>query len=777
MKMKKILYILSVLAFGLVSCSQEIEIPDSVPADCIVLNVYNSPMTKAITDLSGTEYERQLNRLDCFFYPKGKTGEACVYYQKVEYSTPADRSANIPFYVDESVIEAIFPTQDECDVFVIANLTEGTFVKGQAGTDVPTLSKTVLTLGGERDAVDKPFVMAGLDIATKGEENNASGTIPLHRASAKITVSVSIPAQIVLGSGDSAEVMIPELTDDQGNVTLRTSFHNGVSKTYLRSDYSSLIAATDFIHTGKKGYEFVVETPATESVPAKYLYTCEVPFYTYARAWEKGAEDAAYLTFEMPWTNQEDQTTQTYYYQILINGAGRNFAPNNWYDLTVNVGVIGSTVETEPVLLKDLSYYILDWTTEPESETGDRYEDVDIQKYTYLVVPEHRLVINNASSGVLHFDASHKLGIRMNTASKEVELLPGTTTSEDAFYVFCGGSAPAVTALQITKNDFTIDDAKGTITYNYPIPEDMYSPMYVYVTVWLELDGVEGMSTEESEFKEDLMVVQYPPMYITPSLSTEYSIFVNGRNRFNSNISYNNGKYNLGAANGDSDRGDYMYVITVSQFNEGNGFTYNGEDLPYIVGDPRVRESDTNLNAAGYDMSNNWVKDEIQNNTGNTYYNNGTGRRLEYYYPTSKEGEIYRVVSPKFRISSFYGGYSSACTPEGAAMRCASYQEDGFPAGRWRVPTTAEVAFIVDLQQKEVIQEIFYKNSSGTYNDYFSSTDRVNGAGNIKYGHNVDKASVRCVYDEWYWGSEREAKKNTNWTGGYEFTWGDKKIW
>ena len=39
--------------------------------------------------------------------------------------------------------------------------------------------------------------------------------------------------------------------------------------------------------------------------------------------------------------------------------------------------------------------------------------------------------------------------------------------------------------------------------------------------------------------------------------------------------------------------------------------------------------------------------------------------------------------------------------------------------------------------------------------------------------------SVRCVYDEWYWGSEREARKNSSYNnyGGYQFTWGDREIY
>ena len=44
-----------------------------------------------------------------------------------------------------------------------------------------------------------------------------------------------------------------------------------------------------------------------------------------------------------------------------------------------------------------------------------------------------------------------------------------------------------------------------------------------------------------------------------------------------------------------------------------------------------------------------------------------------------------------------------------------------------------------------------------------------------------DDHSVRCVYDEWYWGSEQEAAVNQNSqpTQGdyYYYTWGDKQIW
>ena len=178
-----------------------------------------------------------------------------------------------------------------------------------------------------------------------------------------------------------------------------------------------------------------------------------------------------------------------------------------------------------------------------------------------------------------------------------------------------------------------------------------------------------------------------------------------------------------------------MHVITVSAFDEDNYmFAYNNEnklDTRYIIGDPRARDSNT------YGVS--WADDS-------------SGATLENYYPTSTEANAYQVIAPKFRISSKLAGYSHS-SPQGAAYRCASYQEDGYPAGRWRLPTTAEVLFVINLQNKGKIQNLFHGS-----NAYFSATDNVknNSDGvNLVKGHdgfgNDKNGSVRCVYDEWYW--------------------------
>ena len=860
--MKKILYTLLITISALVSCTEDLGQIDTPSNGNMVLTVYNSTMTKAITDPDGLKYERELKSLDCFFYVNGQTDDACVYYQRfdpVPDNAIDDGKAEIPLNVSDAVLNAIFPgSNTTCEVFIIANLpANSAYESGAAGTDVPTLNKILLSMeeDGTYDAVGKPFAMAGLDVATKTEVDrkvSVEGTVPLYRAAAKITISVNIPENIITevtqfdGMGNilrdengdpikEPQTMTPVFIENQGGtdvVALESAFHNGVNKTYLRADYvdedgNSLIAEADYFETDLWRYKALVEIPATGTAPKQYVYTCEVPFYSYARAWERGSDDAAYISFRMPWRNDATDVHRTYYYQIPINITDNRFEPNHWYDITANIGVLGSTVESQPLLIGEMSFYVLDWTTEPDSPYGDRYEDIVMEKYTYLVVPEKRIEINNADSGKIPYEASHKIGIMMDSAEKVVEFLDDETTTMEAFYLYCGprlnadGSVdtdssgkpytqdPEAKSLPITKANFT-DNENGTITYNYQIPESVYSPVYSYIIIWLDFDGDDILDdsypadyegVREDEFVEYVTVVQYPPIYVTPDKTTQYSIYVNNENRYTKGtgtsrsdavqFSHENGYYyGLGVVPGtNTTTGEkaFMYTITVTSLKESDVFYYNAtthssadtqSPYQYVIGDPRSTVSDTILNDDDHDTNQNWVTAPSVD---------GTNRKLQYYYPTSTEDGAFQVIAPKFRVVSFHGNGHRFHNYEGAKMRCASYQEDGYPAGRWRLPTFAELQFIVKLQEAYVICPIFfgsskyftpttqvtYNQSGSTFNTTsgdFTSPSREGGTG-----------SVRCVYDEWFWGDQKDAipsdEARPNEGEEYVFTWGDEQIW
>ena len=795
--MNRIVYsALAIFCFAVVSCTTEIPMPD-YGEDYIVLNVFNSPMTMAEDD--ATAYERQLNRLDCFFYVKDKTNEPCVYYHKAEVNELG--SATIPFYVNDLTLKEIFPSGALCDVYVIANIPGNpTFEAKGEGTTMEKLGEYVLDMtAGEYDVKGKPFVMTGSARVQKGKNSSATADISLARVASKVTVTVKVPRSITVENSDGSSVTKwPVLKDNEGKVPLKTSFNYGANKGYLSGASFVDPENKNFITTDKVLYNYLGEEDG------HYVFTCEMPFYTYARSWDKGSSTAAYVTFEMPWGEDQDHNGvmdngyKTYYYQILVNGKERNFVPNTHYDMTVTVGVLGSTVEALPKELEELSYYVLDWTEETANgeHGGDRDEDVVIDKYNYLEVPQTYIEMDNVSEVAIRYNASHKIGVKFDTdtsnektekGNRWIDALGGTTTLS-ALYIENGSSKPVATDLpNISVSNFT-DNNKGWLTFNYDLSDvdtngdgqgDVYSPAFVFITIWLDVDG-DGVHDSDETLTEDVKIVIYPAIYIVGDNSAKYSIFVNGNYKRGTSASYiqiNGAQVGnaVGMLPNEYPNSTYMHVISISAFNENNyKFAYNNnknKDTEYFIGDPRERTS--NLLGAGNDT------DQVKQNASGWIKAtavDGRVRNLEHYYPTSTEANSYRVIAPKFRIASMYGGYSSS-SPTGAARRCASYQEHGFPAGRWRLPTTAEVLYIVELQRLGKIETLFYDNKT-----YFSATDRIAVDGNNNYtlntGLGTSNASVRCVYDDWYWGSEREAIENTTIdAGGYQFTWGDREIY
>ena len=519
--------------------------------------------------------------------------------------------------------------------------------------------------------------MAGLGTAQKDSKKNAVGSINLRRAAAKVTISVAIPEYIdnvpVTEDGKLKYVrMVPFPFEENPSLeTINAAFHNGNYKGYLYSDVDDAIDSC-YIASSKKQFKFShyldpikyknPEMENQDSIPTRRVYTCEVPFYTYAREWEKGAADAAYMTFEMRWGAKQNTDIepiyQKYFYQILINGGGRSFESNCWYDMFVNVGVIGSSVELTPIIFDDIMFFVLDWSDET-SGVAHPDEEIVLENFTYLHVDTPVLVLDNQSIAHIKYKASHEIDYSLNTTSKKVEGIDNLSTTEGAFYIDCTTSTPQVKPIsgyKLTKKD-------GILQYDYTIPNTIYSPVYVYLTLWIELDGMDGMSNEEEKFSESVMIVQYPPMYVTPDTSTEYSIFVNGRHRYGTDITYKNGNttYNLGKSSGDSDRGDQMYVISVSSFNADDTFQWRAKasdnyvDKSYIIGDPRTREP---MDFTKYNMTNNWVNDKIKYNSNLDTYNNvnnvekGTGRKLLHYYPcfcgfSAKMRQILHILGNK----------------------------------------------------------------------------------------------------------------------------------
>ena len=147
-------------------------------------------------------------------------------------------------------------------------------------------------------------------------------------------------------------------------------------------------------------------------------------------------------------------------------------------------------------------------------------------------------------------------------------------------------------------------------------------------------------------------------------------------------------------------------------------------------------------------------------------------RTLTWYYPTDRNSDrTANMLAPSYRVSSKFNGteFSPIAMPY-AEYRCAAYQEDGFPAGRWRLPTKAEVHFIAQLSAKGFIELLF--NNGGVY---WSANGAIKVNGEKVEDDSSKTALLRCVYDSWYWDKVDGLNGDPRWPDRTKFVWGDKE--
>lgn len=190
-----------------------------------------------------------------------------------------------------------------------------------------------------------------------------------------------------------------------------------------------------------------------------------------------------------------------------------------------------------------------------------------------------------------------------------------------------------------------------------------------------------------------------------------------------------------------------MYIIKTTVLDESSA---------YMLGDPRSTTKDNDL---GNSSSSNgsWSASATSVQGGN--------RRISYYHPTIEDGPADNIIAPEFRIASSFGA-TSPLSYQGAKERCASYQEFGYPAGRWRLMTFAEASYIARLSSDGKIPTLLSKGSQyWTAGGYVT----ISNSGAPMLSHEKSGSYyVRCVYDEWYWKNTEHPTVSTT-----TFTWGD----
>lgn len=766
-----------------------------------------------------TRNENLIQTLDCFFYTSEDKDAVCYKSATIPaagLNGTGEHSVNISFEDDE--LKDLFGddyrdngNSKTCFIYIIANRPKTISITGTEtimALKSKTLEGSFATLANQDNFVmdsgtvttneNSEYVYDIDEIELTIAENTASlsGHVDLYRSAAKIGLFVHVPEFIENGEGENATVWTPV----EGS--MKVKFHKGVKKGNIDNRLVSYaITGDDYFDTAETTFTTLDETSSIEEGSLTYDQTTEYPFYTYPTSTAEG--QGTYFTLYLSWKSQtagadtDEESDDAYQYknctyQIPVNKL-EALERNNYYRLLLNVGVLGT--ESDVVTLEP-SYTILDWNEETI--------DTDIEENVYLVVNEHNVTINNKNSYAVEFTSSHPVEAQIVSITQpyyKSEIARITNfydesngSGDDIVKLGTVGSVPGVTFNAQNQpptlyRDCSVSVQGNTIVLNHEVVNmgaDGAGTNYDIApyTIKVYVKMVYGTGANQY-FEDTIEFIQYPAIYVVAKQNSDYTATQSNWNT-NRNVFVNsyytvgwNGRTYYHSATGSSDNvtqsrfgivpglcadgpgntNPNMYVVHVGSLSNNN----------HIIGDPRENNPYTPTGVTWADAP--------------AIYPSSASRKLQNYYRTDPSGinsnvtpgssddaNNYitgNVIAPAFRIASSYSVTQGMDSHTTAQNRCASYQEDGYPAGRWRMPTFAEVQFVCTLSSQGKIPVLFTNGINyWCAHGIFSPSNT-----NVSLGSSNSASSIRCVYDEWYWGSEPAVQKDTN--GRDLFTWGD----
>ena len=526
--------------------------------------------------------------------------------------------------------------------------------------------------------------------------NGDNGSINLYRSAAKISLVLDVVDKIEVGTGENTITYEPVLTSMK--VTLHKGAMNGVV-----DGMATFAELTGTIRDISKKQEVEGVSVANH-----------VPFYSYPTSWANNEDNECYLELMIIWKNVESEVFAPYYYRIPVNKDTKELLRNHHYKITTEVARLGSLKDTETAELT-ATFDIENW--------NEHSLYPNLKKYSYLWVEDDNIIMENSNKITINFASSSTANVTINSVKRDNP--NGNKQAEDPNKDVSYNSNIIDVSIDNEKQIITVDVNRRTDS-NDTSYKDNYRPWRITFTV-TNADGI----------SHTVNVEHRPAIYVIGNFNSNgnNNRFVYGVKTANSDVygTETGNRIKLGNINDLSNEKEnatnrnmnqYKIYISVLGDNESN----------YMIGDPRG------------------VKNNLSQLTGPQNLGG-----LQNYHPTSSSAQ--NVIAPSFLIASSWGR-TATLTWQGAERRCASYQENGYPAGRWRVPTEAEIKFIISLSNKGYIPALFQGK-------YYHST------GDTYKSDNVDNNAspyVRCVYDLWFWGDDAPLTGNAANT----FTWGDQ---
>ena len=761
--MKKIfIYFAALAALLTVSCNT-VEL-DDVKGEGL-LRITLNPGELETRAENQTAKEKAITHFDYFFF-KNSDGTELITRNRVTGTTVTFNTATAEY---KALAQKSY-------LYVIANYPEeipSTVTTKDALLTLPV--KVAIT-----SLPDTPFVMDSYDkendnvlIELKPTADNEVRTqvVNMRRIAAKFVVNVTIPASV---TNSDQTIWKPTTTTKDFYMYMVNSFvdatSNGTTIAGTPFDIATVSEPTKFYTYNHKHSDMIKGDDD--------LHWTSADYYSYPVTFKTDNQKAPYFKIQMPWVNVKSADspaegenigpmgTHMFYYKVVLPEITA-ITRNTLYTLNVTLNKVGGT-EEDYVIVSDTNLMVTNWLS-PSGEYTGYYSArfLDCARDIYYAYGDNSIEVPVTSS--------HPITVKVTSATK---ITYNITTGEEVVT-----PVTSYTATANGKSSFNITHLLDNRVSIKNGNQDVTNPNYDYtpITYEVELRHEDG----KQPHVEKVTVVQYPPVYVYRDLSNGKA-YVNsyshndvsgGRHYYNN--AYNNNSEELGQMNkvGTStsqNNNANQYVVTVSVLPE--GYTIAG--MTPIIGDPRGGElSESNL---GYQSINNYTTEDVKSK----------------YNAVSSSAQ--NVIAPQIRIASSWGATTYIRDYDRAEERCAAYQENGYPAGRWRVPTVAEIDFLIKLSTFQYIPALFtprrertsgysssrpyyyvsywangpamyagkpftdqnnpapYVNGRGTTTNYYEDSEGNNSL--LINGSNYFRMHVRCVYDQWYWGEEQYNK-------------------
>lgn len=638
-------------------------------------------------------------------------------------------------------------------------------------------------LGNMADGAFTPlnsFVMTSYATPfTLVENNPVTVNAQLTRLAAKISLNISIVPYIdeikayVSGLDTTRIEYVQTWYPDVAGIRAYMTYAN--MHTTLTPNDTNMRAAevyndNNFFTYNSRGFK--LDTPVPTTSDGTSIVTGS-PFYSYPMQWETSDAHAPFIKIILKWEGYEEPSTnypggghyithtsgglhagdtvkvtshdktgrvtspsQNFYYKVSLPSKHNVLHSNVWTKINLDVAVLGGVDEEQTVDVIG-RYYVVDWN-DPDVEGGG---ELTAGKYLSLATSRDTFYIYGGNSIKIPVKSSHDLEVVNENGNRPTGTYYNYTSATPST------GALAYSTTSAAGNNFTISTGgRSTVTLTHELVADLNSAQNRDISTITYKFRIRHANNASSLYK-DITVIQYPSIYIE-SL-TPGDAYVDGRKAV-ANSAVQTPYYQINYDNAATT----IYYVHVSAFNGDSKYYYPrrqnvtpDQRYEYIITDPRVNAGwgagDIAAYGANNDNTTDWPVETVQNMM--------VGASTQNF------------IAPSFLVSSRWGRPGGGMNFETAKKRCATYQEAGYPAGRWRLPTEAEVYFLFTLQANGLITTL-YTTGTGTYG-YWASSEYVFGRG-YTAGSTPDfrrlttgqVASIRCVYDTWYWGDKPESR-------------------